>query len=209
MHYFLSNVDKIGRCRKYLIDNALVFKARSCSGTSVSITLEKEKRVKRVLGAFVCITAVSPNPASPSPDVINTQIYLLEWIAMVRTSMCKVHIARIVSCLMFACLQLLCFNSQDFRTFKIVCDFASKNDVAKHECPTRQHFQDNLYLFGCKWKKRSGNFGIDFQGLDATHNIVAYHPDFDSPDKNTHSQDPNAPRKTRRIEVEDDAGEES
>lgn len=116
---------------------------------------------------------------------------------------------------MFAFLQLLCFHSRGFRTFKIVCDFASKTNVAKHECPTRQHFKDNLYLFGCQWKESSGNFGIDFQGLDVTHNILAYHPDFDSSDENTHSQDlthsqdSNTPRKVRRIEAEDDDDEGS
>ncbi len=109
---------------------------------------------------------------------------------------------------MFAFLQLLCFNSRNFGTFKIVCDFASDTDVAKRDCPTRQHFKDNLYLFGCRWKCSSGNFGIDFQGLDITHNILAYNPDFDSPEVNTQSLDQNTSRKVRRIVIdnEDDEG---
>jgi hypothetical protein len=111
---------------------------------------------------------------------------------------------------MFAFLQLLCFHSQNFGTYKIVCDFASKTNVAKLEVPTRHHFKENLYIFGCEWKKSAGNFGIDFQGLDVTHNILNYHPDFDS---NTPANDPdfnsNTPWKLRRIQADEDDEEGS
>ena len=79
--HLLSNVDKLGHCRRILIENALLFSANGL-GPRVGITLEKEKRVKRVIGAFVCITQVSPQ-SNTAPAVINTQLYLLEWIAKV------------------------------------------------------------------------------------------------------------------------------
>ena len=119
-----------------------------------------------------------------------------------------VHIAIFDCCFMLEFLQILCFHSRDFGTYKIVCDFASKTNKSRLQVPTRQHFIENLFLFGCEWKESSGNFGIDFQGLDLTHNILDYNPD--SLDENTTATTTStSSNKIRRIQMEENEDEES
>lgn len=64
-------------------------------GRKCSITLEKDTGTDKEIGAYVCITRVSPcNVASDDAVVKNTLLYLLEWIAVVRLVLpCRVYFA--------------------------------------------------------------------------------------------------------------------
>jgi hypothetical protein len=63
-----------------------VFEA-SGLGRKCSITLEKDTQSEKEIGAYVCITRVSPFETTTDAAVNNTLLYLLEWIAVVRFSL--------------------------------------------------------------------------------------------------------------------------